>query len=433
MPEPIILKDTAGNEIYKSSTARTVKEAVEELAQATPYNQMIENLDLRGADLRGINLAFVHNLRNPNFSGADLTDANLVGASFGKNAQFERSTLINVNMTRATFDGSLNGATISNVIFDKSSYIPDQIRYALPITLRDVDGNKIYTASKEAITIKDALIEALNNKTDLKRINLPNADLSHIDLRGVDLRNSNLSGANLTGSKLDGANLEGSVAMSTDFTNTSLDKSDLRDVNLSDSTLHGTSLNDAKFYRTNFENADIDGVSFQNHQLDNAKNIPLDVERQEDVIKTHSTVDSLIMQSSTRPSEAQIEVSKQADIDVDATYEQVDNGTVPSEVLIQAQSIKGFETLSKAQQFVVKVAIQIANKVLAKVDQNLRNDIKRNFETNYEKAISNGTLNIPPEIQQHVDKRMEQERPKVPETQQIKERNYKVPEKEMVM
>ena len=79
------------------------------------------------SELLHINLAFVHNLRNPNFSGADLTDANLVGASFGKNAQFERSTLINVNMTRATFDGSLNGATISNVIFDKSSYIPDQI------------------------------------------------------------------------------------------------------------------------------------------------------------------------------------------------------------------------------------------------------------------------------------------------------------------
>lgn len=131
--------------------------------------------------------------------------------------------------------------------------------------------------------------------------------------------------------------------------------------------------------------------------------------------------------------EVQIEASKQADIDVDATYEQVDGGTVPSEVLIQAKNIKGFETLSKTQQFVLKAAIQIANKVLAKVDHNLRNDIKRNFETNYEKAISNGTLNIPTEIQQHVERKMEQEHPKAPEPQQVKERDYKVLEKEMVM
>ena len=154
--------------------------------------------------------------------------------------------------------------------------------------------------------------------------------------------------------------------------------------------------------------------------------------QQEDVIKTRSAVDNMIMQSSNRPSEVQIEASKQADIDVDATYAQVDGGTIPSEVLIQAHNIKGFEKLSTVQQFVVKTAIEIANKVLAKVDHSLRDDIKRNFETNYEKAISNGTLNIPPEIQQQVEKMVKEERPQTIEAQPV-ERDYNVSEKAPIM
>lgn len=328
MAEPIILKDTAGNEIYRSSTARTVKEAVEELADKTPYNQYIENLDLRGADLKGLNLAFIHTLKDADFSGADLTGANLEGVNLGADAKFDNSRLVNVNIRGAIFNASLNGATIDNVAFDKYSYVPGQLK-GIPVEIQE-------RLSKQQVAQQES----------------PQMDKEQED----------------------------------------------------------------------------------NH-LEEAQVAQEDLEdRNEELIKSRSAMDSMIMQSSTRPTEAQIEVSKQADIDVDATYAQVDGGTVPSEVLIQANNIKGFETLKPSHQIILKTAIKIANKTLSSIDADLRTDIKRNFETNYEKAIANGSFHVPPEIEQYVEQKMQRDKPVVhQEPQKVKERDYKEPEKELVM
>lgn len=364
------------------------------------------------------------------------------------------------------------------IILKDTSYAPEQLKGIEQevktdpqwIVLKNTKGEIIYS-DPNAKTTKEALQNALD-----KGVNLMFVDLRGQNLKGGDFKDANLTGADLSYAQLDGTNFDYAHLPYASFNEADLKGASFKDAVLhhadfSNAKCHGATFDNADMLNCQFTDADLKGASLSytllNEDIREAKNIPVEVQEQlskqqvaqqeepqmdkeqeqqeiqatpeeledrnEELIKSRSAMDSMIMQSSTRPSEAQIEVSKQADIDVDATYAQVDGGTVPSEVLIQAKNIKGFETLKPSHQIILKTAIKIANKTLASVDANLRGDIKRNFETNYEKAISNGTLNIPPEIQQHVEKKMEQERPKAPEQQQVKERDYKVLEKEMVM
>lgn len=80
-----------------------------------------------------------------------------------------------------------------------------------------MDIKNIYDAvifTSAALTIKDALIEAVGKKADLRGANLRGANLSGADLRRAnlreaDLREANLRRANLRGANLYGANLSG--------------------------------------------------------------------------------------------------------------------------------------------------------------------------------------------------------------------------------
>jgi len=63
----------------------------------------------------------------------------------------------------------------------------------------------IFTSA--ALTIKDAVIDAIAKRANLRDANLRGADLRGANLSGADLREANLSGAYLIGANLSGANL----------------------------------------------------------------------------------------------------------------------------------------------------------------------------------------------------------------------------------
>ena len=79
------------------------------------------------------------------------------------------------------------------------------------------DESIIYQSTKP--TLKEAVVEAVENDAnlsganlsgaDLSDANLSGADLSSADLRGADLRSADLSSADLRGANLSGADLRG--------------------------------------------------------------------------------------------------------------------------------------------------------------------------------------------------------------------------------
>ena len=83
------------------------------------------------------------------------------------------------------------------------------------------DESIIYQSTKP--TLKEAVVEAVENDANLSGANLSGADLSDANLSGADLRGANLRDANLRGADLRGANLRGA-------------------------DLHGAELHSAKFY-----------------------------------------------------------------------------------------------------------------------------------------------------------------------------------------
>jgi len=72
------------------------------------------------------------------------------------------------------------------------------------INVAGMDIKNIYDVvifTSAALTIKDAVIEAVSKKANLREANLRGANLSEANLRGADLSWTDLSGANLRGAK----------------------------------------------------------------------------------------------------------------------------------------------------------------------------------------------------------------------------------------
>jgi hypothetical protein len=116
-----------------------------------------------------------------------------------------------------------------------------------------------------ALTIKDALIEAIKAKTDLSGADLRGANLSGADLRGANLRGANLSDANLSGADLSGANLSGA-----DLRGADLSGADLRDANLSGADLRDAYLSGADLRGANLRGANLSGANLRGANLSGA-------------------------------------------------------------------------------------------------------------------------------------------------------------------
>ena len=77
------------------------------------------------------------------------------------------------------------------------------------------DESIIYQSTKP--TLKEAVVEAVENDANLRSANLSGADLRDANLRDADMRGANLSGTYLSGANLIGANLRGAELQNASF------------------------------------------------------------------------------------------------------------------------------------------------------------------------------------------------------------------------
>ena len=123
--------------------------------------------------------------------------------------------------------------------------------------IKNVYDAVIFTSA--ALSIKDALVEAVD-----KKANLSGANLSGADLGGAKLSGANLSGADLGGAKLSGANLSGA----------DLGGANLSGANLWGANLWGADLRGANLWGANLWGANLRGANLRGADLLGAKNIP---------------------------------------------------------------------------------------------------------------------------------------------------------------
>jgi len=144
--------------------------------------------------------------------------------------------------------------------------------------IKNIYDAVIFTSA--ALTIKDAIIEAVNAKTNLYGANLRDANLRDADLYGADLRDAYLNGANLRGADLYGANLRGADLYGAnlrgadlsgaDLSGADLSGADLYDANLRDADLRDAYLNGANLYGANLSGANLRGADLYDANLRDA-------------------------------------------------------------------------------------------------------------------------------------------------------------------
>jgi len=102
----------------------------------------------------------------------------------------------------------------------------------------------IFESKKD--TVKEAVIEAVINGTDLH-----GAYLRDADLHGANLRGANLEGAYLRGANLEGANLRDADLRGADLRGANLYEANLRGANLYEADLRGANLRGANLRGAN--------------------------------------------------------------------------------------------------------------------------------------------------------------------------------------
>ena len=121
-------------------------------------------------------------------------------------------------------------------------------------------------------SIKECLLDAIENNANLYGANLRGADLRGADLRGADLYGANLYGANLYGANLYGANLRGADLRGADLYGAklygaNLYGANLRGANLRGADLRGADLYGAKLYGANLYDANLRGANLRGADL----------------------------------------------------------------------------------------------------------------------------------------------------------------------
>jgi hypothetical protein len=117
----------------------------------------------------------------------------------------------------------------------------------IKIQIKSVFGKIIFEYEKEENSIKETLIEAVKNKSDLRGADLRGADLRGVDLRGVDLRGADLQGTDLQGVDLRGADLRGADLRGVDLRGVDLRGADLQGADLQGADLRGIDLQGALY------------------------------------------------------------------------------------------------------------------------------------------------------------------------------------------
>jgi hypothetical protein len=152
----------------------------------------------------------------------------------------------------------------------------------MKMEIRNICDAVILTSA--ALSIKDALIEAVASGAYLRDAYLRDANLSDANLSGANLSGANLSGANLSDANLSGANLRGAYLSGANLRGADLSGADLSGANLSDANLSGANLSGAYLSGAYLSGADLrgaylSGANLRGANLSGAKNSELAVAR----------------------------------------------------------------------------------------------------------------------------------------------------------
>ena len=229
--------------------ARFLNEAGARRGKVLLPSANMHDVDLRGADLRGLTLADEVRLaghedrfgailaegRVVSLSHANLTEAVLVGANLAG------ADLSHANLTQAVLaSANLAGADLSHANLGGADLGGADLHYAILV------GANLYYAKLTGMDLTGANLTGANLAgADLARMDLTGANLTGANLTGADLIDANLAGANLASMDLAGANLTGANLTGADLTGANLTGANLTDADLAGARLGGVILADA--------------------------------------------------------------------------------------------------------------------------------------------------------------------------------------------
>ena len=149
-----------------------------------------------------------------------------------------------------------------------------------PATRASIQDQTIHLLPKLDVTLKSALLEALNklklltgntrvelSKVDFQKVDLTAGSLPHADLREINLAESKLRGATLFKVNLSRANLKKSDLSRARLQQANLRQADFTDAVLRESKLRGADLTEAVLQRADLTDANLHGANLQGANL----------------------------------------------------------------------------------------------------------------------------------------------------------------------
>lgn len=238
------------------------RQRIQELLKRSRPHQSGGTIDLRGADLRGVDLDETP-LRSLNLEGADLREAKLHAVEGG--------SLTNVRLEKATGEHfrpnelhhcNCRGAKLPHMFLGWSSYGQNKAVDHCDFTGADLNNSYFSYSYVASSSFRQAnLTESELHDANFKDVDFSSADLSNAKLNDVKCKGStSFAGAKLV--NIDGRNL---AAAGVDFS-----KADL-----TGAVLVGADLSQAKFAGANFSGALLFGANLKDADLAKAKNLNL--------------------------------------------------------------------------------------------------------------------------------------------------------------
>jgi uncharacterized protein YjbI with pentapeptide repeats len=225
----------------------------------------LEGANLDQADLRGGYLCSAH-LADASLKQVFLDQADLAGADL-RNAHLEQAELVDAHLREAFLAGvHLNGAILVGDLQWASlreARLEGAILREARLDNADVcrahlDGAMLFRANLEGAFLGESHLKGASlREAHLMRAILREADLNQADVGGAnlaqaDLREALLERVDLRGTYLEGADLRGAY----------LRDADLSNAHLQGATLEGAHLEGANFESTQLQGADLKGVYF---------------------------------------------------------------------------------------------------------------------------------------------------------------------------
>ncbi|MDZ8136122.1 MAG: pentapeptide repeat-containing protein [Nostoc sp. DedQUE04] len=224
------------------------------LSESNLYKTNLSNTDLSGVNFRN------SNLKKANFSGANIDiylgfiwdktsrNADLRNADL-RNADFSNAKLIRADLRMTDFRGAnLKRADLKHSFYNKDTRFPEKFNPANQQMYLIVPGSNLKNSDFYYANLSLVNLSHANlSRANLYSADLSRANLSHVNLKESDLRHTDLSHTNLSDAKLSGANLSSTHLSNANLSHANLSNANLCNTDLGDANLRGAVLKDA-FY-----------------------------------------------------------------------------------------------------------------------------------------------------------------------------------------